>query len=295
MPNVSANIDTFLRSADNAAARSNLGVAALSANTFTGAQVLSVNGAVSSPPLSLTGTIYIGGSATTTKPQLLIEPAGTTSTNWSANGTLLGLNAPAGFTGSVAAGQINAVNVFDFKSSLVSFFSGNNLLTLTPVNNGVNIGANTGAVLRYTYASGFGDAITLSQWQANSGYIWVRGPDGSAGNSNRQGYSVRIAPGDNLGTGAENGVSLWAAPTGPSSGTAATVPIRVLDVEAPAASRGSVRINGTSGPLWTSGTGDPENVITAPIGSFYSRTDGGALTSFYVKESGSGNTGWVAK
>jgi hypothetical protein len=51
----------------------------------------------------------------------------------------------------------------------------------------------------------------------------------------------------------------------------------------------------SSGPVWKSGTGSPEGVLTAPIGSMWSRTDGGAGTSFYVKESGSGNTGWVAK
>lgn len=43
------------------------------------------------------------------------------------------------------------------------------------------------------------------------------------------------------------------------------------------------------------GLGDPENVLIAPIGSIYLRTDGGAGTTFYVKESGTGNTGWVAK
>lgn len=41
--------------------------------------------------------------------------------------------------------------------------------------------------------------------------------------------------------------------------------------------------------------GTPEGAITAPKGSTRRRTDGGANTSFYVKESGSGNTGWVAK
>lgn len=50
-----------------------------------------------------------------------------------------------------------------------------------------------------------------------------------------------------------------------------------------------------TGPFWTSGTGSPETVVTAPVGSLYSRTDGGAGTSLYVKESGTGNTGWVAK
>jgi plastocyanin len=43
------------------------------------------------------------------------------------------------------------------------------------------------------------------------------------------------------------------------------------------------------------GTGSPESVVTASIGSTYRRTDGGASTTFYVKESGTGNTGWVAK
>ena len=42
------------------------------------------------------------------------------------------------------------------------------------------------------------------------------------------------------------------------------------------------------------GAGSPEGVVTAPVCSTYRRTDGGASTSFYVKESGSGNTGWVA-
>lgn len=46
---------------------------------------------------------------------------------------------------------------------------------------------------------------------------------------------------------------------------------------------------------WTSGTGSPEGVVTAPVGSLYTRTDGGANTTLYVKESGTGNTGWAAK
>jgi hypothetical protein len=43
------------------------------------------------------------------------------------------------------------------------------------------------------------------------------------------------------------------------------------------------------------GTGTPEGSKTAPIGSIYLRTDGGAGTSFYVKQSGTGNTGWAGK
>jgi len=59
-------------------------------------------------------------------------------------------------------------------------------------------------------------------------------------------------------------------------------------------------VNLTNGILneavgWYRGYGSPEGVVTAEIGSFYSRRDGGAGTSWYVKESGTGNTGWVAK
>lgn len=53
-------------------------------------------------------------------------------------------------------------------------------------------------------------------------------------------------------------------------------------------------VNGTASII-TSGSTSPEGVITASVGSLYMRTGGGAGTSFYVKESGSGNTGWVAK
>lgn len=55
-------------------------------------------------------------------------------------------------------------------------------------------------------------------------------------------------------------------------------------------------INLVSGSvLWQSGSGSPEGSITAAIGSLWTRTDGGASTTLYVKESGTGNTGWVAK
>ncbi len=52
---------------------------------------------------------------------------------------------------------------------------------------------------------------------------------------------------------------------------------------------------GASGPVLISGSGSPETAVTAIVGSIFMRTDGGASTSIYVKESGTGNTGWVAK
>ena len=43
------------------------------------------------------------------------------------------------------------------------------------------------------------------------------------------------------------------------------------------------------------GSGDPEGNVVAPVGRLYIRTSGGAGTTFYVKETGSGSTGWAAK
>ncbi len=43
------------------------------------------------------------------------------------------------------------------------------------------------------------------------------------------------------------------------------------------------------------GTGSPEGVVTSTQGKLFLRTYGGAGTTLYVKESGSGNTGWVGK
>lgn len=54
-------------------------------------------------------------------------------------------------------------------------------------------------------------------------------------------------------------------------------------------------INFSGGVLWRTGTGSPEGVVTASVGSMYTDVAGGAGTTLYVKESGSGNTGWVAK
>ena len=53
--------------------------------------------------------------------------------------------------------------------------------------------------------------------------------------------------------------------------------------------------NNTFSPSFASGAGSPEGVVTAIVGSIWTRTDGGTSTTLYVKTSGTGNTGWTAK
>jgi hypothetical protein len=62
-------------------------------------------------------------------------------------------------------------------------------------------------------------------------------------------------------------------------------------------------IVGTTGKIYfgaglnfiASGSGSPNAVVAAPVGSIFLRRDGGPSTTLYVKESGTGTTGWNAK
>jgi len=48
-------------------------------------------------------------------------------------------------------------------------------------------------------------------------------------------------------------------------------------------------------PQVISGTGSPAGVVSAVVGTLNLRIDGGTTTTLYVKESGTGTSGWVAK
>lgn len=76
-------------------------------------------------------------------------------------------------------------------------------------------------------------------------------------------------------------------------------------VDASGSTKATVNSSGVevnSSPLWISsgrgiywGAGSPEGVVTAEPGSAYLNSSGGTGTTLYAKETGSGNTGWVAK
>lgn len=60
------------------------------------------------------------------------------------------------------------------------------------------------------------------------------------------------------------------------------------------AGRGEWEYSGGAWHMRSRGTGSPEGAVTGNIGDVFHRTDGGAGTTLYVKESGTGNTGWAA-
>lgn len=92
---------------------------AITGGSITGLSrmVVAGNGALSAPPVAITGSWLVGGSATTTKPQALIEASGAASTGWSTAGTGLGVNAATGFTGNLIDLQVNGVSKYKVDST----------------------------------------------------------------------------------------------------------------------------------------------------------------------------------
>jgi len=142
------------------------------------------------------------------------------------------------------------------------------------------------------YRAGFtnvtgGDTVAIG-WQA--GYL----------NTNSQCTFIgsQCAPSS---TGQYNTIIGCTAGTNTTTGGAQT--LIGYGAEAPAATTdnciavkgGTTLIQLAGGLQIISGSGTPEGAITAPVGSLYLRTNGGAGTSLYVKESGTGNTGWIGK
>ena len=77
------------------------GMVRLSGDTMTGALINSANDTASTPALSLTGSIFSGGTGTTTFPHLLIAQSGyTPSTTWNTSGTMIGAKMASGFSGN---------------------------------------------------------------------------------------------------------------------------------------------------------------------------------------------------
>lgn len=78
-------------------------------------------------------------------------------------------------------------------------------------------------------------------------------------------------------------------------GIGEAAPDALLEVAGECIITGTIWLNaGKTLGIFT-GTGSPESSVSADVGSTFHRTDGGSGTSYYVKESGTGNTGWVAK
>lgn len=90
------------------------------------ADTWTVNGALSTPAVTYSGTYITGGTATTTVPYMLFQPTGTSgATTWSTSGTILGMNANSGFAGSLLNLLVNNSSKFNVDNAGGVTASGN--------------------------------------------------------------------------------------------------------------------------------------------------------------------------
>lgn len=68
---------------------------------------------------------------------------------------------------------------------------------------------------------------------------------------------------------------------------------RIAHPEGFVAGTGSGFGTGADGAVNLTGTGSPEGVVTASPGATYQQIDNGIFVAQWIKQSGSGNTGWV--
>ena len=154
------------------------------ATTFSGGVTNSTAGAASTPAEVLTGAIFTGGSGTTTFPQFLIQPTGATAaTNWSTNGTAIGVNAHT-FTGDLMNLKVDGTTEFSVAASGNTTITGN----LTVNGSGTHTFAGTIQVSTLT-SSG---ALAISS--ASNGNISIS-PNGS-GNLNLTLSTGKVTLGD---------------------------------------------------------------------------------------------------
>jgi hypothetical protein len=113
--------DAYLLSRDNHTGTQSIStITGLGLLTADGSGNLTLSGRLTNTFSSLasasaklfSGTWFTGGTSTTTKPHVLIEPTGATSTGWSTSGTGFGINALSGFTGNLLDLQVNGSSVF---------------------------------------------------------------------------------------------------------------------------------------------------------------------------------------
>jgi hypothetical protein len=219
----------------------NLGNA--SATTLT----VTANGAASAPPEKLTGTWYTGGTSTTTKPQLLIEPTGATSNAWNTNGTALGINAASGFGGNFIDLQNNGSYVLQISSGGNIYGRSNTNYSFCIYTTGILVqsGSLIGWSSAYNNAYPNNQDLMLTRRAAatlNLGASDAASPVAqtlsvqsvSTGTSNIAGANFTIAGSRGTGTGAGGSIIFQTAAAGSSGSTqnalAATMTIKPAGV-----------------------------------------------------------------
>ena len=234
---------------NNAGAYAGVSTMTFSGNnvTLAGRLINSYTSVADSPAKVFTGTWFTGGTATTNKPHLLIEPTGTTSTAWSTSGTGIGVNAASGFTGNLLDLQVNGSQVFSAERQA----SVGKATVKGPAGTTSSFEcamANAGPRVRINYAGGL-------EFSANQGSTWaaILNSDGDNTLAQRNGANAQTSRVYNTytsGTSYELGKLEWASNVfrigtekGSGGGTARAVEVHTDSISRLALdTTGSVRV-----------------------------------------------------
>jgi hypothetical protein len=156
-------------------------IATLTGNTtFTGQIINSVANAASAPAGSFTGTWFTTGTSTTTKPSLLVEQSGATSTGWNPTGTGLGVNSASTFAGRLLDLQQNGTSRFNVDAAGVLSFTqpapaeidATATLTAANIRGGIITSDTTAAAVDLTLPTGTDMDTAFSGAYVNQAVMW---------------------------------------------------------------------------------------------------------------------------
>ena len=217
------------------------------------------NGAASTSVLKLVGTLFTGGTGTTTLPQYLAQSgSATAASTWSTSGTFIGINADSGFTGNFLDFRLNG------GSSLASLTYYGGFTVANTINAGASISGtniiagssnyfswNGGALSKMTSpsdgtiqftntaATGF-TALNLGPTVAAPTAVSIVAGSVVTGTTNTAGANLTIAGSRGTGTGAGGSLIFQTAPAG-STGTSQNALSTALTIDA----NGNVTATGT--------------------------------------------------
>jgi len=217
---------------------------------------------------SATGKMYLQGNSTT---EWLEEFA----TNYSVN-VAVGVNVFEGTLSSVASQRFG----IRFRSAGGAWDMDDLTLDILGLTTALNLKAGSGDTIENSRAANGSSHFTKSggiTWENPSVTSFGRTSGGRVANTSPITFSNATSSTNTTTGAAVIGGGLGVAENINAGGTVTSVGFVAGTVQ------------------WTAGTGSPEGAVTAAIGSLYSRTNGSTSTTLYVKESGTGNTGWVAK
>lgn len=93
------------------------GVSTLTVDLTNGYLTESANAAVSAPAVSLKGSVFTGGTGTTTVPYMYFNQGASQPSTWSTSGTIIGINAVSGFAGNLIDARVNGSSTVAFAVS----------------------------------------------------------------------------------------------------------------------------------------------------------------------------------